>query len=387
MRPSAHRRAIVVFGSTLAALALSPGDALAAPPPVALGAAGPFAVFAATTVTNTGASTVNGDLGVSPGTAMTGFGSPAVVNGTMHAGDGPAAAAHTNLVTAYADAAGRAPSPDAIGALGGVTLTPGVYASGSTLTLAGTLTLDAEGDPDAVFILQAGSTLGTGANSDVALVGGAQACNVFWQVGSSATLGANSSLAGSILAMTSITLGAGVTIEGRALARDAAVTMDDDTVSVPACAGPLSNTAPAITAFAATLTGLSQTIHALVGAWSVTDARDSSAGYSITVSATAPTVNGSGAMAGTGGSLTLTPKTATAAAGNLAPTGPVARSPQPLGPDATTIENAVPGTGQGTWEFPADAVGTGSLAVRIPGDAGAGAYRSTLTFTTAPPAS
>jgi hypothetical protein len=208
-------------------------------------------------------------------------------------------------------------------------------------------------------------------------------------VGSSATLGASSTLAGSIVATTSISMGDGVTVHGRALARDGAVTLINDQVTAASCAGTLSNTAPAITAFSAALTGRTQTVHTAVGAWSVTDARASDTGYSVTVSATAPTVDGSRSAAGTGGSLTLTPTTATAAtaaSGNPAGTGPVASSPQELAPTASTIENASPGTGQGEWDFAADAGATRSLAVTIPGDASAGSYRSTLTYTTAPPA-
>jgi Ice-binding-like/WxL domain surface cell wall-binding len=369
---------------TLGALA---GDAQAAsgPSAVALGSAASFGVIGGTTVTSAGVSTVNGDLGVSPGTAVTGF-PPGVLTGTLHPGDAVATQAHADLATAYTDAAGRTPTAPIDGDLGGVTLTPGVYAAGAALTLAGTLTLDAQGDPSAVFILQAGSTLGTGANSQVALAGGAQACNVFWQVGTSATLGASSELAGTILASTSISMGDSVTIDGRALARDGAVTLINDTVSVPQCAGSLSNTAPAITPFTAGLTGRNQTVTTAVGAWSVTDARGNNAGYSVTVTASPPTVNGSSAAAGTGGSLTLTPTTATAASGNPPSTAPVPATAQLLGTTAATIENAPAGTGQGEWNFAADAGSVESLAALIPGDARAGSYSSTLTFTTAAPA-
>ncbi|MGD0452971.1 MAG: WxL domain-containing protein [Solirubrobacteraceae bacterium] len=149
--------------------------------------------------------------------------------------------------------------------------------------------------------------------------------------------------------------------------------------------GALSNTAPAVTPFTATLTGVTQTVKTAVGAWNVTDATGANAGYSVTVAATAPTVGGSAAAAGTGSTLTLTPATATAAAGNPAATGPVADGPQTLTTTASTIENAPAASGQGGWEFAADA-GTKSLSVVIPGNASVGAYSSTLTFTTAPPA-
>ena len=163
------------------------------------------------------------------------------------------------------------------------------------------------------------------------------------------------------------------------------MTLINDAVSVSPCAG-LSNTAPAITPFLATLTGATQTVHAAVGAWGVVDPRGSDAGYVVTVAASTPTVGGSASAAGTGASLTLTPATATAAAGNPAETGPVARPAQLLGTIPSTIASAPAGTGQGGWNFPADAGDAKSLAIVIPGDAGAGAFSSTLTFTTAPPA-
>ena len=371
----------------LASLAFG-GQTAHAAAPIDLGAAGSFAVLGGTTVTSAGVSTITGDIGVSPGTAVTGFGPGTVTGGAIHADDSLAVQAHTDLAMAYAVAAARTPDQPAVGALDGLTLGPGVHASGSTLTLAGTLTLDADGDPYAVFILQAGSTLGTAAGSQVSLTNGAQACNVFWQVGSSATLGATSLLRGTILADTSISVGAGSTIHGRALARDGAVTLDSDTVTAPApcAAGALSNTAPAITPFAATLTGLTQTVHAAVGAWSVTDTRGSGAGYLVTVSASAPKVGESAAAAGTGAGLTLTPRAPAAAPGNAASPGPVPAAAQPLGTTATTIAGVAPGGGQGEWVFPADTGLEKSLGIVIPGDAAAGTFSSTLTFTTAPPA-
>jgi hypothetical protein len=293
----------------LVALGSFAGDARAAlgPAPVSLVAVGAFAVIGASTVTSAGVSKVTGDLGVSPVTAVTGFPDGVISGGTLHAGDAAAAQAHADLAAAYTDAVGRAPAVPILGDLGGVTLTPGVYA-GASLALTGTLTLDAHGNPSAVFILQAGSTLITAAGSQVALAGGAQACNVFWQVGSSATLGASSLLRGTILASTSISIGDGVTIAGRALARDAAVTMINDTVVAAQCTTSMSNTAPPITAFSAKLTGRNQSVNTPVGAWSVIDARGSTPGYSVTVSATVPTVNGSISAAGSGASLTLTPE-------------------------------------------------------------------------------
>ncbi len=145
-------------------------------------------MLGATTVTSTAGSLVSGDLGVSPGTAVTGFGPGVIVNGSLHPGDPVATQAQADLATAYLDASGRPATSLISGVLDGLTLSPGVYAAGAGVSLAGSLTLDALDDPDAVFVLQAGSTLGTAAGSHVDLAGGAQSCHVFWQVGSSATL-------------------------------------------------------------------------------------------------------------------------------------------------------------------------------------------------------
>ncbi|MEO8687467.1 MAG: ice-binding family protein [Solirubrobacteraceae bacterium] len=207
----------------------------AGPPPVGLGTADRFAVLAGSTVTNTGPSTINGDLGLSPGTAVTGF-PPGTVNGTTQAANPVALEAKADLTTAYDDAVGRTPPTPAPADLGGLKLTPGVYRSGSSLALTGDLELDAEGDPNAVFVFQAGSTLISASASRVKLAGGAQACNVFWQVGSSATLGTTTDFAGNILALTSITMNDGVTLNGRALARNGAVTLINDTITAPHCA-------------------------------------------------------------------------------------------------------------------------------------------------------
>jgi hypothetical protein len=219
------------------ALFIASQPAVAETAPVGLGTAASFAVLAGTTVTNTGPSTIDGDLGVSPGTAVTGFPPGIVVGGTIHRADGVAGGAQSDLTTAYNDAAGRSPTAAVPGFIGaGQTLAPGVYKASSSLDVGGSLTLDAGGDPNAVFIFQAPSTLITDSASSIILTGDAQACNVFWQVGSSATLGTDSDFAGSILALTSISVNTGDTIAGRALARNGAVTLDDDTITASACA-------------------------------------------------------------------------------------------------------------------------------------------------------
>ncbi len=232
-------RRSLLLGVALAAL--SGGAARAGVPgsgTVLLGTADNFAVLAGQGVTNTGPTTVNGDLGTWPNPAVTGVG--LTVNGTIHAGDAVAQQAQSDLTVAYTDAAGRTPTQIDSPELGGRILTAGVYAHAATQTLelTGTVTLDAQNNPDAVFIFQTASTLITGSSSSVSLINGASACNVFWQVGSSATLGTDSTFRGTILALTSITVTTGVTIEGRALARNGSVTLDSDTITRSTCTTP-----------------------------------------------------------------------------------------------------------------------------------------------------
>ena len=221
---------VLLIGSVLT------GTAAAAQPAVGLGTAAPFAVLAGSTVTNTGASVISGDVGVYPGSAIVGFPPGIVNNGTLHAADAVALQAQSDVTTAYNDAAGRTPVVTESSDLSGQTLAPGVYQAASALSLNGTVTLNAGGDQSAVFIFQAGSTLITGSSSSVSLIGGAQACNVFWQVGSSATLGTTTSFVGTILALTSASLDTGATLEGRVFASNGAVTLDDNVITQPGCA-------------------------------------------------------------------------------------------------------------------------------------------------------
>ena len=225
----------LVAVSAAALLVVSAGSAQAATS-VPLGTAGSFVVLAGAGITNTGPTTLNGDLGTFPTTSVSGAGT-LTVTGTNHGGDAVTQGAKSDLVTAYNNAAGQGPTTPIAADLAGQTLTPGVYNSASSVGLSGALTLDAGGDPNAVFVFQAGSTLTTASGSIVNLVNGAQSCNVYWQVGSSATLGTGSAFRGTILALTSITLTTAATVEGRVLARNGAVTLDTNTITRPACTG------------------------------------------------------------------------------------------------------------------------------------------------------
>jgi hypothetical protein len=196
-----------------------------------------FAVLGGSTVTNTNTPTiVTGNLGVSPGSAVTGFPPGVVVGGTIHAADATAAQAQSDLTTVYNQLANDVCNTDLSGQdLGGLTLTPGVYCFSTSAQLTGTLTLNGQGNPNALFVFKIGSTLTTASASSVLLINSATACGVFWQVGSSATLGTGTALAGSIVALTSITLNTGASVSGRALARNGAVTLDNNNVAV--CSG------------------------------------------------------------------------------------------------------------------------------------------------------
>jgi subtilisin family serine protease len=211
------------------------GEALPTAP--SLGTASTFAVLGGSTVTNTGATTVNGDLGVSPGSAVTGFPPGTVVGGTIHAADALAAQAQADTTTAYNGLAGQACTADLTGQdLGGKTLTAGVYCFSSSAQLTGALTLNAQSNANAVFVFKIGSSLTTASGASVLLINGGSPCNVFWQVGSSATLGTTTTFVGNILALTSITLNTGAGVSGRALARNGAVTMDTNTIGSAGCA-------------------------------------------------------------------------------------------------------------------------------------------------------
>ena len=281
--------ALTVAMAAIAAVGVGP--AAAATAPVGLGTAGSFAVLAGSTVTNTGPSVINGDLGVSPGTSITGF-PPGLVNGTQHSADAVALQAQKDLTIAYNDAARRAPTATVTADLGGQTLVAGVY-TGTTLSLTGTLTLDAQGNPNAVFIFQSAKTLITASASRIVLINGANPCNVFFQVGSSATLGTNSVFVGTILALTSITANTGATVAGRLLARNGAVTLDSNTITRPNCS-VASTTSTSTTSTSPTST-------------TSTSSSTTTSSSSTTSSSTAPTTTGLTPASGpTGGGTRVT---------------------------------------------------------------------------------
>ncbi len=229
----------------------------AAVSPTILGTAQSFLVLGGSAVTNTGPTTLNsGNLGVSPGTAITGFPPGIVVSpGTIHANDAVAAQAQSDVNTAYNTLAGLARTATLTGQdLGGKTLLQGVYFFATSAQLTGQLTLDAQGDPNAVFVFQIGSTLTTASNSSVLVINGASPCNVYWQVGSSATLGPATRFVGNILALTSIALNTGATVSGRALAHNGAVTLDTNTFSSSGCVSNITPTTMPTTTETPTIT-------------------------------------------------------------------------------------------------------------------------------------
>lgn len=225
-----HRNPGLLAITALAAFLFGPAPAVAQ---ISLGTAQNFGVLGGSTVTNTGATTVNGNVGVSPGSAVTGFPPGIVSGGSIHSNDAVAMQAQNDLTTAYNNIATTPCTVDLTGQdLGGLTLTPGVYCFASTAQLTGALTLDALGNPNALFLFKIGSALTTASGSSVTVINGGSSCNrVFWQVGSSATIGTGSTFAGDVLALTSITLTTGANTSGRALARNGAVTLDTNNVN------------------------------------------------------------------------------------------------------------------------------------------------------------
>jgi Ice-binding-like len=236
-------RVLAGFAALVAAatvLIFNPTAASAAEAPVGLGTAGNFSVLAGSEVTNTGPTTMAQSLGVHPGSSASGF-PPGTVSGETHLADPVALQAKSDLTTAYNDAAGRTPFTNVASELGGTTLIPGVYRIGAA-QLTGQLTLNAQGNPQAVFIFQIDEALITASNSSVEFINGSSPCNVYWKVGSSATLGTGTHFVGNIMALASIAMQTGATLQGRALAQTAAVTLDTNVITTPVCTTPSPTT-------------------------------------------------------------------------------------------------------------------------------------------------
>ncbi|MEU4336533.1 ice-binding family protein [Micromonospora lupini] len=372
--------ALTLVGATIVLVVVAgPPSASAAELPVPLGTAENFAVLAGTTVTNTGLSMVTGDIGVSPGTAVTGF-PPGQLNGAIHSDDGPAVQAKSDLTIAYNNAVARTTTDIVATELGGTTKTTGVYESaGGTFTIGGDLTLDAEGDPNAVFIFKTVSTLITGASSTVNLINGAQSCNVFWQVGSSVTLGANSLFRGNLLTFTSITVGAALEVDGRAMAINGAVTMDTDTVTRSTCAEPgeLSISAPETATLSSA--GLGGVASGSLGPVTVTDERLLSAPtWTATVVATNFVTSGVPvhSISSTNASYWSGPATATSGIGTFTSGQPTAGDAETINVERTafTLTDGI-GNNSATWNP--------VVAVQIPLATVAGTYTGTITFSVA----
>lgn len=341
-RSTLRRRGFASLAAAACAIAVvlvpsSAGAAIVATVP--LGTSAQYAVLAGSTVTSTGASILSGSLGLSPGTSVTGFPPGQVVApATTNIDNAAARQAQSDLTVAYVNAAGRPLDATTTADLANLTLQGGVYAGPSkgALALTGPLTLDGAGNQNSVFIFQTNSTLTTGTASSVNLINGAQACNVFWQVGSSATLGENSTFVGTVLALTSVTVNSEVTIQGRALARNGAVTLIDDTFNPTACAAQQPTTTTT-TAPTTTTTAPGTTPTTVPGTTPV--GGDGTVGIPIAGpggSPTGPTAASPGVpVAGspTGGTSTAAPTggITTSSARPGSPSGPLARTGSPLG--------------------------------------------------------
>jgi hypothetical protein len=375
----------------MAALIATQSGASAAASPVSLGTAGNYAVIAGTAVTNTGASQINGNLAESPGTAVTGF-PPGIIAGAEDLGNTAAVQAQSDLTTAYDDAAGQTPATGVSGDLGGQTLTPGVYNATAALGITGTLTLDAGGDPDAIFIFQLAGLV-TASDSQVVLTGGAQAADVFWQVAGTVTLGSDSAIAGNILALTSITAVTGAAIQGRALVINGEVILGDNTIS----GDSLGLAAPATLSWSDALNGYNQSVvdtNTSDQAYTVVDATGTDAGWTVTAEATPFTGSATGAVLPdatvfeTNGDPSS--ESGTTVPGAQCAAGSDCTLPTPSGSVAYPVQITVAasGTGEPVAIYAAKAgTGMGAIVItdvgwwlNIPADAKVDTYTSTITL-------
>jgi hypothetical protein len=377
-----HTRVMLLVGIALLSLnGLVAGQLMGSPrayaggSAVALGSAGSYSVLGATGVTSTGVSDLSGDVGVSPASSIVGF-PPGIVGGHIHAGDLPAAQAQGDLQLAYNDASGRTPNSSFAGDLNGQIFTPGVYDTAVALALTGTLTLDGQGDPNAVFVFQVDAALNTAAASTVSLINGARASNVFWQVKRAAGIGADASFSGTIMAAGAVTVGAGADLTGGALSTSGTVTLATNTITTPdGSGGTLSMTAPSgslnLGTYAVPESGRS--IAGLLGTVEVTDTRggSSDAGWVVTVGATAFSPASGPAPGGIAVSYSAGPISQVRGASTLIDDHPN---------NVTVPVPAVTATGT-SGDNEATTTWNPTVSVTVPGGLFAGAYTSTITQT------
>jgi uncharacterized repeat protein (TIGR01451 family) len=348
-------------------------DAALAQTAPSLGTAQSFAVLGGSTVTNTGPSVITGDLGVYPGTAVTGF-PPGTVTGTIHSADATAEGAQTDTGTAYNNLAGQTCTDTLTGQdLGGQTLAPGVYCFATSAQLTGTLTLDGEGNANAVWVFQIGTTLTTASSASVVLINGAQNCNVFWQVGSSATLGTDTTFIGNILALASITLTTDTIVSGRALAQTGAVTLDSNQVAVSACAtSPVSPVPPTVSkAFSpAAITAGGSSILTITLSNPDPSNPATGAGFKDTLPSGLAVVAGSGSTTCAGGTTSTTSSSVTLAGGTIPVSGScvvtVSVTAASAGSYINTLAVGALATSNGSNAGPAVATLTVNLTVAAP---------------------
>jgi type VI secretion system secreted protein VgrG len=335
--------------------------------PVNLGTAATYGVLGASAVTNTGPTVVNGDLGVSPGTSITGFGAApnGVVNGTVHQTDAAAAQAQRDATTAYDVAASLTPTRTGITELNGLSLTPGVY-SGGALSLANTGALTLSGSANSVWVFQAASTLTIGSGTHITITGGASSCNVFWQVASSATIGTGAQFQGTVLAQASVTATTGATVVGRLLARTGAVTLDTNTITAstgcPAPGTPSQTVAPTITSGAPPAATAGQPYTATVTATGTPTPTYTATGLpaGLTLNGTTGVISGTPTTPGSS-TVTITASNGTApnatsivtitVGSPAAATGPTATTPGTTTTGTTSTTAGTTGTGTGELAF------------------------------------
>jgi hypothetical protein len=338
-----------------------------------LGTAGNFAVLGASTVTNTGLTTVKGDIGVSPGTAVTGF-PPGIISGTIHGDDAVAVQAQQDASVAYSNIVAQSCTNNLTGQdLGDKTLTPGVYCFDAVAQLTGTLTLDGQGSSNSVFIFQIGSTLTTASNASVVFINGANAYNSFWQVGSSATLGADTSFAGSVLAHTSITATSGVATNGGLYALNGAVTLDTNTLAI--AQGSLTATIDSTSFTPLTLNGHDQTTEGQLTV-TVADQTRTDAGWHLLVTSTQFHTTGGKTLSTTATSITAVNSACTSQSSCTNATNslsyPITLPAGTTPPSAIQYFTAAANTGEGTLTV------TATLSLKVPANTYSGTYNATI---------